>query len=136
MFLLPEVFLFYTRTFFKNYSRKSVFGMVENNFGHVIHIFEDAVNIFDHAENKLVRDKKIKIPRCKSEYIGGFPFIICIPNYSSLMLLTGFSLAACQERNTTQINITQSKTIPDVIKINGFRVIFSANCSSHLDAAI
>lgn len=136
MFLLPEVFLFYTRTFFKNYSRKSVFGVVENIFGHVIHIFEDAVNIFDHAKNKLVRDKKIKIPRYQSEYIGRLLFIICIPNYSSLMLLTGFSLAACQERNTTQINITQSKTIPDVIKINGFRVIFSANCSSHLDAAI
>lgn len=58
MFLLPEVFLFYTRTYFKNYSRKSVFDVVIYIFGHVIHIFEGAVNIFDHAENKLVRDKK------------------------------------------------------------------------------
>jgi len=58
VFLLPEVFLFYTRTFFKNYSKKSVFDVVENNFGHVIHIFEGAANIIDHAENKLIRDKK------------------------------------------------------------------------------
>lgn len=136
MFLLPEVFLFYTRTFFKNYSRKSVFGVVDNIRGALENMNDVAEIIFDHAENKLIRDKKIKISRCKSEYIGGLLFIICIPNYSSLMLFTGFSLAACQERNTTQINITQSKTIPDVIKINGFKEIFSANCSSHLDAAI
>lgn len=34
--------------------------MVENIFGHVINIIEGVVNIIDHAENKLVRDKKIK----------------------------------------------------------------------------
>lgn len=32
--------------------------VVENNFDHIIHIFEGAVNIINHAENKLVQDKK------------------------------------------------------------------------------